>query len=156
MHPKKLPHLLVSDAQGNLFPHPTLKMAGRSAHDFVQVRIEELIPLPEGSEIFSMPGRTPYGMDEKSGRFVAVEEGPEGGEAWACAAFMAPAHTLSLNPAYRTKAGAPLLPLFAYAALGELDAKLWAAGQRLDPDRRQDPSLFDANLIKAKVEARLK
>ncbi len=148
---KKLPHLLVCDKDGNIFPHPTLKMAGRSADSLVEVFAEELIPLPQGSEIFSLPRRVPWGFDEETGEFVAVEKGPNGEEVWGVAAFMAPAHTQFLLPAYRALPDAPRLPLFAYTAVGDLDGRLWVAGCRVDPDRRQDPPTFDLDLVREKV-----
>jgi pyruvate-formate lyase-activating enzyme len=153
---KKLPHLLVSDKDGNIFPHPSLKMAGRSAIDMVEVPKEELIPLPEGSEIFTLPGRTPFGWDEKTQELVSVDKGPLGQEAWACAAFMAPAHTQFLLPAYRAKPNAPRLPLFAYTAVGELYGKLFVPAGRIDPDSRQDLKNFSQEEIARRVKARLK
>lgn len=154
--PRELPFLVVSDVQGNLMPHPTLRLAGRSGADIVEARLEELIPLPAGSELFCLPSRLAIGLDPASGHLLPVEEGPEGEEVWPAAAFLAPAHTATLLPAYaQPDKAAPKLPLFAYAALGWLDGRYWAAGVRVDPDPRQDPPLFDYPAIEAKVQARL-
>lgn len=144
----RLPFLLVSDVKGRLMAHPTLKMAGRSGGDIVPLNPEDLIPLPPGSDLMCLPKRTPLGYDEKSGEFVPVTEGPQGEEVWAAAAFMAPAYTGFYTSAYRAEPGAPRLPLFAYTAIGELDGRYWVPATRVDPDRRQDPELFDH----AKVE----
>ncbi len=95
-----------------------------------------------------LPGRRAVGYDSRRRRFVtAGEESGLAGEAQAVAAFMAPAHTMSYLAAYKTKPGAPVLPLFAYTAVGWRAGRFWVAGWRSDPDIRQDLSHFDCALI---------
>jgi pyruvate-formate lyase-activating enzyme len=155
-HPKELPFLVVSDVQGRLLPHPTLRVAGRSGADIVEARVEEFIPLPPGSELFCLPSRLAIGFDAERGSLVPLEEGPDGEETWPAAAFLAPAHTATLLPAYaQPEADAPKLPLFAYAALGWLDGHYWAAGIRVDGDPRQDPPIFEESAIELGVKTRL-
>jgi pyruvate-formate lyase-activating enzyme len=149
---KRLPNLLVADAAGNIMAHPTLKMCGRSGHQFAAIEPEELIALPKGSDLFALPGRTAFGYDEKRGDFVPVDEGPRGEEVRPMAAFMAPAYTAHLLTAYRSRADAPKLPLFAYTAIGELDGVYYVPATRVDPDRRQDHELFDQALVEKKIK----
>lgn len=154
--PKELPFLVVSDVQGRLMPHPKLRVAGRSGADIVEARLEEFIPLPPGSELFCLPSRLAVGFDAEKGVLCPVEEGPEGEEIWPAAAFLAPAHTATLLPAYaQPDPDAPALPLFAYASLGWLEGRYWAAGIRVDEDPRQDPPLFDYPEIERRVRARV-
>jgi pyruvate-formate lyase-activating enzyme len=156
MIPTELPFLVVSDVLGHLMPHPTLRLAGRSGGDIVEARVEDCIPLPLGSELFSLPKRLAIGLDLESGHLLPVHEGPEGQEIWPAAAFLAPAHTATLMPAYASPdKGAPKLPLFAYAALGWLDGQYWACGVRVDDDPRQDPALFDYPAIEKIVKERV-
>ncbi|MGH7442195.1 MAG: radical SAM protein [bacterium] len=155
-HPRELPFLVVSDVQGRMMPHPILRVAGRSGADIVEARPEEFIPLPPGSELFCLPSRLAIGFDAGLGRLLPVEEGPDGEEAWPAAAFLAPAHTATLLPAYaQPDPDAPKLPLFAYSALGWLDGCYWAAGIRVDEDPRQDPPRFDEAAVQAAVKVRL-
>src|SRR5258708_5377848 len=112
--PKKLPFLLVGDAEGNMKPHPTQRMCGRSGHQFSAIAPSELIPLPKGSDLFALPGRTAFGYDESTRDFVPVDDGPRGEEVRPMAAFMAPTYTAHYLTAYRNHEGAPRLPLFAY------------------------------------------
>jgi pyruvate-formate lyase-activating enzyme len=155
-HPKELPFLVVSNVQGNLMPHPSLRLAGRSGTDIVEARLDELIPLPAGSELFCLPSRLAVGFEPIKGDLLPVEEGPEGEEIWPAAAFLAPAHTATLLPAYaQVDPSAPTLPLFAYAALGWLDGRYWAAAVRVDEDPRQDPPLFDYPAIERAVKSRV-
>jgi pyruvate-formate lyase-activating enzyme len=137
-------------------PHPTLRMAGRSGADIVEARLEELMPLPPGSELFCLPSRLAVGFDAQTGELRPVEEGPDGEEIWPAAAFLAPAHTATLLPAYaQPDADAPALPLFAYASLGWLDGTYWVAGLRVDGDPRQDPPIFDYAEVERRVRERL-
>lgn len=150
IHPDKIPSLVLADKRGEILDFPKLTMAGMSNRDFIQPRIIDLIPLPEGSELFTLPGRLPVGCDPNTGEPLLVETNPyqDGEPVQAVAAFMAPAHTNILNSAYvcRDK-DAPTLPLFAYTAVGWHDGKFWVTGFRSDSDIRQDACQFDQSKI---------
>ena len=149
---RRLPSLLVADASGNMMAHPTLKMCGRSGEDLCEIDPAELIPLPQGSDLFALPGRRAFGYDAKHAMFVPVDEGPDGEEIRPTAAFMAPTYTAHYLSAYRNLDEAPTLPLFAYTAVGELDGQYYVAATRVDPDRRQDHELFDDTLVAKKIK----
>jgi len=146
--------LLFADAQGRVFDHPRLLMAGRAANLLRLPEAGELISLPAGSDLFVLPGRAPVGLDPDSGRFVVLSVDPYTGEGGvrAVAAFMAPAHTATLTCAYATQEGAPPLPLFAYTAAGWRRGRIIAAGVRVDRDRRQELAGFECAAIEAGVE----
>jgi pyruvate-formate lyase-activating enzyme len=148
--------LVYADSRGQIFDHPDLEMAGRSGWDFCRIPDKDLMPLPPGSDLFVLPGRQAVGYDPRRGVFVtAGEAGGLPREAMAVAAFMAPAHTMSLLAAYKTRSRAPVLPLFAYTAVGWRAGRFWVAGWRSDPDRRQDLSHFDCARIEQGVKDRL-
>jgi wyosine [tRNA(Phe)-imidazoG37] synthetase (radical SAM superfamily) len=133
-------------------------MAGMSNSRFIQPELQDLIPLPEGSELFVLPGRLPVGCDPDNGEPLLVEEHPDrpGEPIQAVAAFMAPAHTAILNSAYQTcDRDAPVLPLFAYTAVGWHKGRFWVTAFRSDPDRRQDFSQFKQALITNKTTIKL-
>ena len=154
-HPSRPPFLVVADHRGNITEHPGLTMAGMSAGVFMRPGLAELIPLPPGSELFALPGRLPVGCGP-DGQAVIVESHPHGdGPVQAVAAFMAPAHTLLYNAAWHRLEAAPTLPLFAFAAVGWLAGRFWAAGFRSDPDRRQDMALIDAKKLVSRTKKRL-
>ena len=163
-HPARIPHLVYADAAGEIRDLPDLLLAGRSGRDLLLPTPDLLIPLPPGSELFVLPGRRPVGFDPVSGEPLLLADDPEnpGQPAQAVAAFMAPAHTATLWAAFEketsgagSKTGpettsgsdfsfteAPVLPLFAYTAVGWLDGKFWVCGWRSDPDRRQEPCRY--------------
>jgi wyosine [tRNA(Phe)-imidazoG37] synthetase (radical SAM superfamily) len=145
--------MVYARADGSILDHPTLRMAGVGGGSPRPPRDEELIPLPRGSDLFLLPGRSPVGIDPLDGQPTTFE--PEGEELSAVAAFLAPAWALFLHPAYRTRDAAPALPLFAYGAVGFAEDRFWTTGLRIDPDVRQDPWRFDTKRLKRQVRDRL-
>jgi len=159
MHPAALPSLVFADKQGNISDFSDLAMAGMSNGRFFQPRLDDLIPLPEGSEIFLLPDRLPVGCDRRTSEPLLLEENPFASDQGiqAVAAFMAPAHTAVFNAAYQSKAkNSTPLPLFAYTAVGWHDGRFWVAGFRSDNDIRQDASQFDQRRIDHRTRAQLK
>lgn len=152
------PSLVFANSKGEILDYDGLEMAGSSAGDFRRLEPEELIPLPEGSELFVLPGRLPVGIEPESGEPALLDENPyDGGkEISAVAAFMAPAHTAVYSAAYQTQENAPLLPLFAYTAVGWQDGRFVVAAFRSDSDIRQDPKGFNQKQIDKKTAAKLK
>lgn len=158
-HPAALPSLVFADRQGNITDFPALNMAGMSGGQFFQPALEDLIPLPEGSELFVLPGRLPIGYDPETAEPLLLEENPfhPGAAVQAVAAFMAPAHTTIFNSAYQTReSNAPRLPLFAYSAVGWYQGRFWVTAFRSDPDKRQDACQFDQPTITRKTRQKLK
>ena len=125
-----VPHMVMADAQGNIFDDPDLLMVCRRGGEWGLPRPDELMPLPEESELFLLPGRRAVGLDPQSGDIVAGDE-------VAVAAFAAPAHTLSAHPAYEQDDDAPLLPLFAYGAVGFAHGRFYICARKVDDDPRQ-------------------
>jgi pyruvate-formate lyase-activating enzyme len=145
--------LLVADAAGAIYDHPDLLLAGDRGAGPEAIDPAELIPLPRGSDLFALPGRSPIGLHARTGRPAAVGRWL-GGEARAVAAFLAPAHTACHHAAWRSRRGAPTLPTFAYTAVGFADDRYWTSAFRCDPDPRQDPWRFSLRAVRAGVRAR--
>jgi wyosine [tRNA(Phe)-imidazoG37] synthetase (radical SAM superfamily) len=157
IHPAKQPSLVYADAHGNITDCLDLHAAGMSGGEFQLPPKSDFIPLPEGSELFVLPGRLPIGCDLKTGEPLLLEEDPYSGKKiQAVAAFMSPAHTATLNSAYQTTENAPRLPLFAYTAVGWYDDRFWATAFRSDNDTRQDCSQFNQAVINAKTAKKLR
>ncbi len=129
--PPLRPHLVVADAQGNIYDHPDLLMVCRTGKQWGLPRPDELMPLPPESELFYLPSRRAVGLNEESGEMEVLED-------LAVAAFAAPAHTLTAHPAYDTDKGAPILPLFAYGAVGYARGRFYICAKKVDTDTRQE------------------
>ncbi|GAB6192821.1 radical SAM protein [Desulfocastanea catecholica] len=150
-HPADYPALLFADEQGNILEFTDLDMTGMSNGNFIRPALDDLIPLPEGSDLFTLPGRLPVGWDPSTDEPALLSENPfePGKPVLAVAAFMAPAHTAIFSSSYQTQPGAPTLPLFAYTAVGWYQDRFWVTGFRSDPDKRQDAAQYhQADVIK--------
>jgi pyruvate-formate lyase-activating enzyme len=139
--------LVAADPAGAIVDLPGLRALGRAGDALVALERADCIPLPAGSELFLLPGREPLGTDARTGELTAV------GGVSAVAAFLAPAHTQLLTPAYRSGDAAPRLPLFAYTAVGWHRGRYWVPAVRVDADRRQDIGEFDQQEIARRARA---
>jgi len=152
----QLPRLVFADCTGTVFDHPDLAMVGRSGPSFVLPQEEELVALPEGSQLFTMPGRFPVGWDDEQGDFVVMNEGATGPDQTPClavAAFLPPGYLRTLLPAAKLQEPWPILPLWAYCSVGWRDEKFWTTGIQVDPNPHWDPMYFqDDRDLALKVE----
>jgi len=154
-----MPSLVYADSEGRIYDLPGLKMAGRSGRVLHPVDLKDLIPLPQGSELFVLPDRLPVGWDQDRDDMVVLDKDPVNakGNVSAVAAFMAPAYTqTALAAFYRSSLDIPILPLFTYTAVGWWKGRFWAAGFRSDLDTRQDFCNFRPQEVRKKTIAMLK
>lgn len=139
------PFILYSDGKGNIFEDPTLYSLGRSGWDAVEIPAEDWIPLPDGGNLYELPGRRGIGMDVQTGEIRLCEKG------WAVAAFIPPAHTGLYFSPYETLPEAPTLPLFSYTAAGWHEGEFYVPAVRIEQDIRQEKSGYDDTLIQQGV-----
>jgi pyruvate-formate lyase-activating enzyme len=144
------PYILYSDGSGNIFEDTSLQVVGRSGWDALPIPEDEWIELPEGGQLYELPGRRGIGIDVKTGEMRLCEKG------WAVAAFIPPAHTGFYLAAYETGPDAPTLPLFCYTAAGWLDDKFYVPAVRIEQDIRQDCEGYDQNKVELGVKETLK
>ncbi len=138
-----MPYVLYSDGNGNIFEDTTLYAVGRAGWDAYPVEDKDWIELPEGGNLYELPGRRGIGIDVESGDMRLCEKG------WAVAAFIPPAHTGLFMAAYETMPDAPTLPLFCYTAAGWEDDKFYVTAVRIEADIRQEAVGYDD----AKIES---
>src|SRR6201747_2992758 len=135
------PFLLYSDGKGNIFEDLTLYATGRSGWDAYPIPEEDWIELPDGGNLYELPGRRGIGIDVETGDMRLCQKG------WAVAAFIPPAHTGLFLAAYETAADAPTLPLFCYTAAGWFDEKMYVPAVRIEQDIRQEAAGYDSSDI---------
>ena len=143
---KKFPRMLYADHKGEFFDAPGLAMAGMSGGHPVRLAWADLIPLPPGSDLFFLPGRSPLGFDETTGTFEELDD------LHTVSAFVAPAYTLRSHVAFRARPGAEAIPLNAYAPVGFLDGRYYVPAFRVDPDPRQDCEWIDPQAMEKNRE----
>ena len=140
------PFLLYSDGQGNIFEDITLFAVGRSGWDAMPIPEDNWILLPDGGNLYELPGRRGIGIDVATGEMRLCEKG------WAVAAFIPPAHTGTFMAAYETALDAPTLPLFCYSAAGWYKEEFYVTALRIESDIRQECAGYDAVEIEKGVE----
>lgn len=156
----KTPYLVFSEPSGRIFNHPSLRMAGRSGDRILIPDSSEILPLPQGSQLFTLPGRVPIGWNEDQGNFIPLERisiGRKEIQPIAVAAFLPPGYVRTHLPATRLESKAPILPLWAYSAVGWKDGKFWVTGFLLDPNPHWNPKYFkNDQLLSQKVASLLR
>ncbi len=140
------PYILYSDGNGNIFEDTTLYAVGRSGWDAMPIPEEDWIELPDGGNLYELPGRRGIGIDVATGEMRLCELG------WAVAAFLPPAHTGFYIAAYETLDDAPTLPLFCYTAAGWHAEKFFVPAMRIERDIRQECAGYDEDTINKGVE----
>ena len=121
-------------------------VVGRSGWDAMPIDPADWIELPEGGNLYELPGRRGIGLDVETGEMRLCDKG------WAVAAFIPPAHTGLYIAAYETEAEAPTLPLFCYTAAGWLDNKTYVPAVRIEQDIRQECAGYDDEKIASGTE----
>lgn len=144
------PYLLYSDGKGNIFEDTSLYAVGRAGWDAFPVEAEDWILLPEGGNLYELPGRKGIGIDVQTGEMRLCDKG------WAVAAFIPPAHTGLFIAAYETAADAPTLPLFCYTAAGWYNNEFYVTAVRIERDIRQECAGYNDTVIQSGVEQLVK
>lgn len=143
------PYILYSDGEGNIYEDTSLYVVGRAGWDAMPIDTADWIELPEGGNLYELPGRRGIGLDVETGEMRLCDKG------WAVAAFIPPAHTGLYIAAYETEAEAPTLPLFCYTAAGWLDNKTYVPAVRIEQDIRQECAGYDDAIIASGTEVLL-
>ncbi|MDI6871350.1 MAG: radical SAM protein [Bacillota bacterium] len=135
------PALLYADPAGRTLDEPQLVATGRSWDTTYALTPEDLIPLPEGATLVSLPGRPPVGQDPATGEFleVAVEDADH--PLSAVAALLPQGYTRLHLPGYglpEEGTEPPPLPLFGYTAAAWHRGGFAVAAVRTDPPEAAD------------------
>ena len=139
---------VVADEQGEVFEHPDLLLAGMNGDEVVRPQTDEMIPMPEGSRLFTIPQTPPIGFDRRSGKRLTTERLPKqwgGGSIQAVSAFLTPGYTRTLLPAADYQHKKMTLPLWSYTAVGWCveEERFYVAGVQVDRNNQWQPDHFD-------------
>ncbi len=146
--------LLVADREGRILDRPEFGLAGQVGRRWVPVPEADLVPLPEGTKVFFLPGSRAVGWDRQRRR-PRVLPGQR-----AVAAMLQAGYTRTHLPAaaYGAAPGQEqaYLPLWAYASVGWRRGEMVAAAFRVDPMTHSETCHYDDRLIAPRVEERLR
>jgi pyruvate-formate lyase-activating enzyme len=140
-------NLVYADREGNVFDHPSHLALGRSGDMVTEVLEEELIPLPTGATLVSLPFTRPVYLDADTG-----EMKPLAGDYTAVGAMLPQGYTRLLLPGYVKTDKTQLLPLFGYTAVVWKDGQFYTAARISDDAYRWDPSNCDVDELELQVK----
>jgi pyruvate-formate lyase-activating enzyme len=152
---KEAPKLLIADARNKIYDVPFLEATGMKAGEHFRLDPSCLVKLPRDSELFMLPCRTPVGYDPEEDRYVRLSSNPFNKTDEPCsavAAFLSPGYTSVFSASYKERKDAGLLPLFSYAAVAFYKGDFYAAGIKVDAERRQQLKGMDISLVKKNVQ----
>lgn len=152
---------VVADERGEVFEHPDLLLAGMNGSCIVTPDAAELMPLPAGSRLFTIPGTPPIGFDRRSRKQVTCDRLPRelgGGAVQGVSAFLTPGYTRTLLPAADYTHKQTTLPLWSYTAVGWCveEERFYAAAVQVDRNRQWQPEHFDDRRLDPLVRQRLR
>ena len=148
---------VYANEKGDALEHPGMTMLGRSGLDWVEPTREEMMPLPKGASLVSIPAHIPVGMDGQDKlQFFAQDPGDESGAVLAVAALLPQGFTRTLLPACVSPGNGSPLPLLGYAAVGLKDEKIWVAAVQSDEHRKWHPHYYNTSNLPARISRLLK
>ena len=137
---------LFADERGEIFDAPGWGALGQSGMEIVACDRKDMIPLPPGSELMYLPGRTALG--QKRLRTAAMKRTHQ-----AVAAILPVGYTRLLLPAYEKNSGAPMLPLFGYTAVAWGENQIWVAATHSDENSKWDPAKYNGKDLSRRIAA---
>ncbi len=143
MNKKRETVLAYADYRGNVYEFPGMTPAFRSGRRFVHLEEKDLIGLPYGSYLFSMPERYPVFFNEMTGDANHMRVSVEGEDICAAASFLASGYLRTHLPGYIKEDDADILPLWAYAGLAFVNGEFAVPAIRIDDDPRSDPGIHE-------------
>jgi pyruvate-formate lyase-activating enzyme len=145
---------LYANGKGELLDSQ-LGMLGRSGMDWVVPEQGEMIPLPKGASLVSVPGHIPVGIDEND-RLHHCTSLPGARKAQAVAALLPQGFTRTLLPASVSPDQDTRLPLMGYAAVGFKNEKIWVAAVQSDEHRKWHPCYYNTEGLPSRINKMLK
>lgn len=140
-------NLVYADENGNVFDHPDFVALGRSGDMIVEILEEELIPLPNGATLVSLPFTKPIGLNPDTGEMQVLPGGAQ-----AVGALLPQGFTRLCLPGYVKADKNEKLPLFGYTAVVWKDDNFFVTAEQCDDPERWDPLNCDRGELGIQVE----
>ena len=139
--------LVYADQSGRVYDHPELGALGRSGDMITEILEDELIPLPDGATLVSLPYSRPIGFNERTGKME-----PLNGPFSAVGALLPQGYTRLLLPGYVKTEREKMLPLFGYTAVVWKDGAFYVAARMSDDPEPWNPNNCNRRELEIQVE----
>jgi wyosine [tRNA(Phe)-imidazoG37] synthetase (radical SAM superfamily) len=146
--------VLYANEKGEVLEDFRFSMLGRSGREWVEPAQEEMIPLPRGAALVSVPGQIPVVID--AGRIRAFSSDCTGATTQAVAALLPQGFTRTLLPAHVNPGQGTDTPLLGYAAVGFRNDKIWVAAVQSDEHRKWHPCYYNTEGLPGRINRMLK
>lgn len=143
-------NLVYADECGKVYDHPAIWSVARNGEMLTEILEEELIPLPEGATLVSLPDTEPVGLDPKTGEMTKLSGYT------AVGALLPQGYTRLLLPGYVKTDKTKKFPLFGYTAVVWKDGSFWVAGRKSDEPHKWNPLNYSMEELKGLVNQTLK
>ena len=130
-----------SDSSGSVYDYPEIESVYRTGTKYIIPELKDMIKLPYGSYLFSLPDRIPIGFDGK--KILEITEDGFGEKIQPVSSFLASAYLRTYLPAYKNKSNPARLTLWAYAGASIINGKFHVPAIRIDDDIRSDPKFHE-------------
>ncbi|MVP02525.1 radical SAM protein [Paenibacillus lutrae] len=139
-------NVVYSDLSGNVFDHPEYDALGRSADQIVELLDDELIPLPEGATLVSLPHTRAIGINRDTGEMEVLP-----GDYAAVGALLPQGFTRLMLPGYVKTNKEEKFPLFGYTAVVWKDGGFYVAAEQCDDPEPWNPRNCDPDELEVSV-----
>lgn len=149
-------YTLFANNNGEIFEDTSLLMLGRTGQDWVVPEDDELIPLPKGASLVTIPYHYPIGLNLHD-KISYLENNPynQKEKVWAVAALLPQGFTRTLLPASVKYDESTTLPLLGYAAVGLKNEEIYVAAIKTDEHRKWHPVYYNTERLPQKINSML-
>lgn len=147
---------LYANHKGEMFEDSSLMMLGRLGNEWVVPEDYELIPLPKGASLVSVPFNHPIGLGIND-EIICLEKDPftNNEPVYAVAALLPQGFTRTLMPAGVKVNYNKTMPLLGYAAVGFKDNQVYVAAIKTDQHRKWHPVNYNTEQLPQKINKML-
>lgn len=145
---------LYANEKGEVLEHPRFSMLGRSGMEWLEPEPQEMMPLPRGASLVSVPGHYPVVLDE--GKVKPFKSERKRQNIQAVAALLPQGFTRTLLPACISPEQQADLPLQGYAAVGFKNDRIWVAAVQSDEHRKWHPHYYNTEGLPGRINRMLK
>ncbi|WP_047150758.1 radical SAM protein [Aneurinibacillus tyrosinisolvens] len=139
-------YLVYADGKDQVYEHAELFGLGRSGDTLMEILEEELIPLPEGATLVSLPSCNPVGLNPETGEMIRLDEFQ------AVGALLPQGFTRLMFPGYVKESKEEKLPLFGYTAVVWHNDGFYVAAEPTDEPYKWNPVNFPMTDLEGKVK----
>lgn len=147
---------LYANENNELLDHPGVSMLGRTGANWVEPEEQEMIPLPKGASLVTVPRYIPVGLEEDKLTYFEFDPSGRGQRAYAVAALLPQGFTRTLLPACVSSPSAGDLPLLGYAAVGFKNGQVYVAAVQTDEHRKWHPVYYNTDRLPERINRLLR